>query len=141
MISLLILLAAVASLLTFVRRLPAQNLVAIAALILLASGGVEVLAWKTNFPFRTFQKYEVVFLFGIVPWPAPALWMVFLLNARSLAQFLLRSRRQSTSYGFWLLGSLSFLTAAFWAVVEDSSPASESRFSFFHGRWINGGDQ
>lgn len=118
MISFLILLGAMSSLLTLSRRLPAQNLAAIAVIILSISGGIEFLAVKTGFPFPTLTKYEAVFRVGILPWPVPFCWLLLLLLARNLAQFSLRFWRSSPSYGFWLQGVSAFLTAVSWLVWE-----------------------
>ncbi len=114
MFSFLILFSAITSLAILLRRLPAQNIFAAAALVLVISGALEIISAKTGIPFGRlfFHRSFGVKLFGILPWPLPFIWRVVLLNGRAVAELILRQMRDGKYYGYWLLG-LSFVLAAF----------------------------
>src|SRR5260221_13646108 len=48
-----------------------------------------------------------------MPWAAPLLWVVIVLNARGAARLLLRPYRAEQAYGFWLIGLTAVLAMLF----------------------------
>jgi uncharacterized membrane protein len=96
------------------RRLPAQNVVAAAALIVVISGVIEGVSALTGVPFgpRFYTQNLGVKLFGAVPWPMPLLWIVVVLNSRGVARLIIRPWRKTTFYGFWVIGLACLLAVA-----------------------------
>src|SRR5947209_5694817 len=115
--------AAIFSVAILLRRLPLQNVIALALLIAVISGAGEILATLAGFPSVLFSHDAK--LFGIVPWPMPLLWMVLILNARALAKKILQRWRAGKKNGFELLIVASLLAAALFSATE----------MFFSGKW------
>jgi len=108
-----IVVAFVATLWRLARALPWQNVAACAAMIALASSTIEIVGVTTGIPFGPFHYTEKLGqrLLGVLPWPAPMIWVVVLLNARGVARLILRPWRKAVNYGIWSV-SLSGLLAA-----------------------------
>jgi hypothetical protein len=114
MFHLLIVSSAIVSLAIYGRRLPWQNVVAIAAIVLGGTGLLEIVNARSGIPLG-----KIVFLppfgaklFGVLPWPLPIIWLVVLLNSRSVSELILKSWRENPNYGLWLL-ALSSVLAGF----------------------------
>jgi hypothetical protein len=112
MFFLLIVSAALASLVILGRRLPVQNVVTISTIVLGVSGLLELVNARTGIPFG-----KVIFrdsfggkIFGVLPWTMPLLWLIAILNGRGSAQLILRPWRTGKNYGWWLLGLGALLT-------------------------------
>ena len=111
------LLAAATSLTGLARRLPEQNVLMAATLIVAISFAIAGVAEKTGVPFgpRTYTDALGARIFG-VPWPIPLVWLVVIVNGRGVARLIMRPWRKTTYYGFWVIG----LTCGM-AVVFDES--------------------
>ena len=48
-----------------------------------------------------------------LPWAMPLIWIVAVLNSRSVARLILRPWRKIRGYGYWLIGLTAGLTATF----------------------------
>jgi putative membrane protein len=102
----LLLLAAATTLLALARQLPGQNVLLVAVIILLFSGGAIAIGAATGIPFGSFRYSPRVgpCLFEPLPWSIPILWLVILLNARGVARLILRPWRDTPTYGLRMLG-------------------------------------
>ncbi|MDB6064321.1 MAG: hypothetical protein JWR26_529 [Pedosphaera sp.] len=103
---LLPLLALATTLMTLARNLPVQNVITAAVLISLFAGIVQIVGEKTGIPFGPYY-YTDNFgpaLFGLLPWPAPIIWVVAMLNSRGIARLIMRPWRKMGKYGFWVIG-------------------------------------
>ncbi len=113
--------AALATLFGLSRWWPSQNILAITFLTIVLSGVLEhVLIISTGLPYQNAAGHEV---FG-VPWTLPLLWLIAMLNARSVARFILWPNREKGSFGLWLL----FFTAVMTAVVLMVQESLSERF-------------
>lgn len=112
----LLILGVVATLVASARRLSAQNVAMVAVVVGLGSALVTLLSAKTDIPFgpRAYTERFGARLFGVMPWPAPLVWICVLLNSRAVARLILRPWRKTERYGLWLIG-----LAAALAVVTD----------------------
>jgi len=130
--ALLLVLAAVGTLIALARQLPLQNVLLAALVIALIGGAVQVFGAMTGIPFGpfTFGSGIGAQIFKTLPWAVPLLWIVVILNSRGVARFILRPWRKNRAYGFWLIG----LTAAL-AVMFD---LALDPFAANHGKhyWI-----
>ena len=119
MFALLLLITLVATLISQARSLPAQNVLLAAAIIALTSGVVELIGAASGIPFgpRVFLDNfgEKI---GLLPWPTPLLWIVFVLNSRGVARLMLRPWRKSKTYGFRVIGLACVLVIAIDFVFE-----------------------
>jgi len=97
------------------RQLPAQNVVLAAVIILLIGGAVQVLGALTGIPFGPYVYGEHLGpeLFHPLPWAAPLIWVVAVLNSRGVARLIMRPWRKTRSYGFWVIGLTAGLVAIF----------------------------
>src|SRR5688572_7365707 len=100
--------ALIASLVTLGRQLPLQNVLAVALVF-----GIAGATWEavTN---------HLAFLWWEPPWRAAVFWGVVLINGRSAAQFLLRSRRGARTYGWELIAVAALIVAAIAATLYRS---------------------
>jgi uncharacterized membrane protein len=88
-------------------QLPAQNVVFAAVLIGLLAGVAQAVGATTAIPFGpiVYNKENIgQFLFYPLPWAAPLIWVIAILNSRGVARLILRSRRRSPNYGLWVMG-------------------------------------
>jgi uncharacterized membrane protein len=116
---LLIVFGALASLGVQLRRLPPQNVFAIALLILGMSTGIELLAVNTGVPFTDSlsAKFYQNESFGHVAWPVPLLWVILILLNRNVAKSILARRRAARFYGTEMLLLASILTASCYNLI------------------------
>jgi uncharacterized membrane protein len=108
-------LAAGTTLAGLARRLPSQNVIAAAALIAVMSGMMETVSAKSGVPFGhvVYSDNIGARIFDWLPWPAPLIWIVVVLNARDVTRRILRPWRKSENYGLWVLGLACVLTVFF----------------------------
>ena len=112
--------AALALIVSLARQLPLQN-VALAALVLGASGGAaEALSKWSGFPLGAWRpaRDSGLLLFGQLPLFMPLIWIVALLSSRGVVRLILRPWRRAPGYGFWLLGLTSLLACCFGTGLE-----------------------
>ena len=113
------LLAAATSLVGLARRLPEQNVLMSATLIMAISTGIAVMAEKTGIPFgpRAYTETVGAKILG-VPWLIPLLWLVVIVNGRGVARLIMRPWRKTTYYGFRVIGLACLLAVLFDAGLE-----------------------
>jgi len=104
-----LIIATLATVFGLVRWWPLQNVLAIAFLTFLLSG---VLEHVLGIGSGIYPEKAARAVFD-VPWTAPILWLVVLLNARSVTRLVLWPYRERGSYGLWLI----FITAVMTALV------------------------
>ena len=94
------------------QSLPAQNVVAVAALVAFMASLVEIINAKSGIPLgsRVFTDACGPRLFGLLPWPMPLLWVTVILNSRGVARLILRPWRKIGKYGLWVIGLTAVLT-------------------------------
>jgi hypothetical protein len=113
----LLLLVTVASTLLFLcSQLPAQNVILGAVLIGALTGLVHLVNAIVAVPLGplTYHTENVGRLIvSPLPWSVPVLWVVTVLNARGMARLMLRSRRRTSHYGFWVMGATVLLVGVF----------------------------
>jgi len=112
---LLLVLAAAATLAWLSRQLPAQQVMLASVVIVVLAGSIEALGALAGVPFGPIA-YMPAFgpqLFYPLPWAAPFLWLVVILNARGVARLMLRRWRSRQDYGYWLLGVTALSVALF----------------------------
>ena len=98
--------AAITSLLALGRRLPVQNVVMAAAVIMVISGGVIGVGTMTGVPFGPFVYSEALGekIFNVLPWSIPLIWIVIVINSPGVARLMMRPWRKTNFYGFWVIG-------------------------------------
>jgi uncharacterized membrane protein len=111
----LLVLVTVSTIAALSRHLPLQNILFAALVIALAGGAVTWLNLKTGIPFGQVILGDNVGpkLLQTLPWAMPVIWVVAILNSRGVARLILRPRRKSRAYGFWLAGLTAGLTMLF----------------------------
>ena len=141
------LLAAATSLLGLARRLPGQNVLMAATLIVAIAFTIAVVAEKTRVPFgpRVYTDALGGKIFG-VPWPMPLLWLVVIVNGRGVARLILRPWRKTTYYGFWVIGLACLLAVVFDAGLEPFATRARHYWfwethvsvpSWYSAPWVN----
>ncbi len=102
----LLVLCVASTLVSLSRQLPGQNVLMAAVVIATCAGAAQVLGALTYIPFGpyVYDKRFGPFLFDVLPWPVPLIWIVALLNARGVARLILRPWRHNPVYGLWLIG-------------------------------------
>ncbi|MBA4149249.1 MAG: hypothetical protein H0X66_14135 [Verrucomicrobia bacterium] len=108
----LTLLFAGAGLALHARRLPPQNLFAIALLVFGSATAVEWSAQVWGIPFTPFPLNNESF------WCLPIGWIGAIMFARKIAQTFFGPRRGSSNYGLWVLTTTVLMSAAFWSLAE-----------------------
>ncbi len=111
----LVVLAAVSTLVSLVRSLQFQNVCVAAAMILFIASAVIFLNAKTSIPFGpfVFTDHCGERLFDVLPLAPPLLWLVVILNCRGVARLILRPWRKMRTYGFRAIGLTCLLAALF----------------------------
>jgi len=113
-----IVLAALATVFGLGRWWPAQNVIAVSFLTITLSGVLEnILIVSSGTPFPD-NAGAAIFS---VPWTLPLLWLIAMLNARSVARLILWPKREKSTYGLWLILYTSVMTAAILLVQEEVS--------------------
>lgn len=110
--TLLLLLAAVSTLVAATRQLPLQNVLLAAFIIAIVGGVAHTIGARGGIPFGPFMFGSEAGhkLFGTLPWALPLLWLVMVLNSRGVGRLVLRPWRKTRTYGFWLIGLTALLT-------------------------------
>jgi uncharacterized membrane protein len=98
--------AAAATLISLSRSLPWQSVLSAATMIGVIGGFVQAVGMLTGVPTGPFQYTTAAGprFFGTLPWWIPVIWIIAVLNSRGTARLMLRSRRNTHNYGFWLIG-------------------------------------
>lgn len=139
----LIVLACALTLWRMTRELPLQNVLACVALISALSSLIEIINAKTGVPFGStiFTDKLGYRLFQLLPWPVPLLWIIILLNARSLSRFFLCRQRQKPYYGLWVIALAAVIATVFDAALEAIAAANQwwiwATPSLFGAPWTN----
>jgi uncharacterized membrane protein len=117
---LLLAVAVATTLLALGRFLPAQNVLAAAAIIAALSGLIQIAGATLGTPFGRFIYTQNAGpkLFGVLPWMIPLIWIVVILNARGVARLILRPRRASPNIGLWTIALSCLLAVLFDAGLE-----------------------
>jgi len=107
--------AAVSTLLALGRRLPMQNVLATATIIMSISAAVMSLAAFSGIPLGPIHYTVHVGdqLFDILPWPVPLVWIFLIVNGRGVARLIVRPWRKTNYYGFWVMGVTCLLAVIF----------------------------
>lgn len=114
--ALLLLVTAASTLVSLCSQLPAQNVILVAVLIGAFTGLVHFVNAMVAVPLGplTYHTENVGrFMISPLPWSVPVLWVVIILNARGVARLMLRSRRRTSHYGFWVMGTTVLLVGLF----------------------------
>jgi uncharacterized membrane protein len=133
--------AALASGVSLGRRLPIQNVAMAFVVIALLSLVFELIAAATFIPFGPRLPTDALGkrLAGLVPWGAPLVWIVVLINGRGVARLMARPWRKVTYYGFWVIGLTLGLTLVFALVFEPVASQVKHYWSWRHvpvpGSW------
>lgn len=111
----LVVLAAVTTLVSLARQLPTQNVMLAAAGIALIGGIAHLIGATMAIPFGPFTYTEAAGpkLFNTLAWPVPVIWVIAILNSRGVARLMLRPWRKLRAYGFWVIGLTAVLTVLF----------------------------
>jgi hypothetical protein len=130
---LLLIAAAVSTLVSLTRELPGQN-VLLAAAIIGALGGLiqEVGGWAAilaNLTSPATGPAQNAFL-----WWIPLVWIIALLNSRGTARLILRSWRQTPTYGIQVLALTTALSLLFIAGLEAFATSAGTSWFANHGR-------
>ena len=111
----LLVLAVVSTVATLARHLPLQNILFAALVIVLTGGAVTWLNLNAGIPFGPLTLGDNMGpkLRQTLPWAMPVIWVVAILNSRGVARLILRPRRKSRAYGYWLAGLTAGLMVLF----------------------------
>jgi uncharacterized membrane protein len=113
--ALLPVLAAATSLLALGRRLPFQNVLVAATVIVGLSTAIVAVGALSGVPFGpvVYSDDFAERLFGVVPWPMPLLWVALVINGRGVARLIMRPWRKTNFYGYWVIGLACLLAVVF----------------------------
>lgn len=106
------------------RRLPVQNVVAVAALAGVLGFALEALNAATNIPFGHRQMADLAGpgVLGVA-WFQPFLWISLAMAGRGVARLILRPWRKLAYYGFWVMGAAILFTLAMALAYEAAGAA------------------
>jgi uncharacterized membrane protein len=112
--ALLPILAVVSTIAGLARALPLGNAVMTAVFVAVGSSVIQAFGVKTGIPFGAFAYTANLGprMLSVLPWPAPLLWVVILLNSRSVARLVLRPSRNLRNPGLWTISLASLLAVA-----------------------------
>ena len=107
--------ALVSTLVSLARTLPLQNIFMAVVFILGIGGGIQTLGAMTGIPFGPvlFMDSLGEKMFNVLPWTAPFLWVLVILNCRGVARLILRPWRKLRTYGFRVIGLTCLLAVLF----------------------------
>jgi len=116
----ILMLAALASIVTLNRQLPLQNVLSAAGITAAIGGLAHAFSACSAIPFGpiVFNSQAAWQFFNTLPWTVPVLWIVVIFNARGVGRLILRPWRKVKSYGYWLIGLTSVLAVAFDLALE-----------------------
>jgi len=116
----LVVLVALASIVSLNRQLPLQNVLSAAAITAAIGGLAHALSVRSAIPFGpvVFNSQAAWQFFNTLPWTIPALWIVVIFNARGVGRLILRPWRKVKSYGYWLIALTALLAVAFDLALE-----------------------
>ncbi len=118
--ALLVIMTALATLLSLARQLPGHKVMLAATIIGGVGGLAHGLSVMTGLPFGPFTYSDTSGpkFFNTVAWPIPALWIIILLNARGVARLIMKPWRKLKTYGFWVIGVATALVVLFNLALE-----------------------
>ncbi len=119
--------ALAATLFAQTRTLPAQNVLAAAALMYVISAVIQTIGGRLGFPFGPFFYTENLgpTLLYLVPWPVPMIWLIAIFNSRGVARLILRPWRDLPNYGFVSLALTCVLAVVFDFNLEPCAARTE----------------
>lgn len=141
-------LAAVMTLVSLLRSLPAQNVAVVTGFIVVISGIVQTVGAMSGIPFGPFVFTDAAGarLFDVLPWTMPLVWVAVVLNCRGVARLILRPWRKVRTYGFRVIG-LTCLLVAFFDLGLEPFAARVNHFwvwqtagrtlNWFGAPWVN----
>jgi len=136
-------LAVAATMASLVRQLPAQNVILAAGVAGLAGAAAEWLSAIAAVPFGPIvynAGNSGRFIVQGLPWSAPFIWVVVLLNSRGVARLGLRRHRRAAYYGFWVIGVAAVLVAVFQFSLEPFATQVKQFWSWqptkIHSDWF-----
>jgi uncharacterized membrane protein len=147
--ALLPVLAAGTSVLALGRRLPLQNVLVAAAVILGLSTAIVAVGALSGVPFGplVYSDDFAERLFTSVPWPLPLLWVALIINGRGVARLIMRPWRKTNFYGYWVIGLACLLAVLFDLGLEPFAVqvkgwwiwlSGPSVLSWHTAPWVNG---
>ena len=124
---LLIVLASASLMVTLLRGLPGQNLMAIGLITGFIGGTVHTLNALVSIPFGPclYLHNAGQLLFPPLPWSLPVIWLMVFLAARGSAQAMLACLRGTRNYGLWLSALTIALITGFSLVMEAFAQRNE----------------
>lgn len=145
---LLPILAAATSLLALGRRLPFQNVLLAATVILGVSTAIVAVGSLSGVPFgpMVYSNEFAERLFAAVPWPMPLLWVALVINGRGVARLIMRPWRKTNFYGYWVIGLACLLAVLFDLGLEPFAVqvkgwwiwlSGKSVLSWYTAPWVN----
>ncbi|HVU08738.1 MAG TPA: carotenoid biosynthesis protein [Verrucomicrobiae bacterium] len=116
----LLILTTLITLTSAAQQLPMQNVLLAAVVIALIGSATHALNTIMEIPFGplTFTDKTGPEIFKTLPWAIPLLWVVVVLNSRSVARLILRPWRKTKIYGFWVIGLTAALVLLFDFALE-----------------------
>jgi uncharacterized membrane protein len=113
--ALLPVLAAATSVVALGRRLPFQNVLVAATVIIGLSTAIVAVGALSGVPFGpvVYSDDFAERLFAAVPWPMPLLWVALVINGRGVARLIMRPWRKTNFYGYWVIGLACLLAVLF----------------------------
>lgn len=122
MIALFIIVGAVCAMATLARRLPAQNVIAIAFLVLIATSAAEICGQRWQVPFTPIQSFAEPRLFGTMRWTSPLLWLALIVANRQAMRWSFNKQKGTSLYGVATIVGSSLLVTLFW-MMPPNGPA------------------
>ena len=130
------------------RQLPGQNVMLAAIIIALIGGAAHTLGALTAIPFGPYVYTENIGqqLFYPLPWAIPLMWITIMLASRGVARLMLRPWRNTSNYGFRLIGLTTALVVLLDVGLEPYAARvkhfwlwnpTELRFDWYGAPWVN----
>jgi uncharacterized membrane protein len=145
---LLVVLATGSLLASCARTLPAQNVIFAATLVATLGSALHTLGTVTGVPFGPIRFTDRIgqVLFHPLPWAIPLLWIILIFSSRGVARLIMRRRRGTKTYGFWVMGITTALVLALVAGLEPFATRveafwlwqpSRARLTWYDAPWVN----
>src|ERR1051326_329116 len=134
----LLVLATSSTLLALGRRLPLQNVIATAGVIVLISGAVISLASVSGIPFGPvhYTIYLGDKILNVLPWPIPLGWVFVIVNGRGVARLIMRPWRKTNFYGFWVMGITCLLAVILDLGLEPFAVYVKDYWLWLTPKWV-----